>query len=148
MERTQLRFLSFPYTVLWKFIFPAVWISGFGAGAVAVAFTGEGDRRWIMPCVWIVASAWLLWVALRLRPITLSGDTLYVSTYRREISLPIASICRVTQSYMFRPQTITLHTDCDTPLGRKFLFVAVGWPRIFSRHPLAIQLEELAAQHR
>jgi hypothetical protein len=33
-------------------------------------------------------------------------------------------------------------------LGRKFVFVAPGWPRIISRHPLAVELEERIAQHR
>jgi FtsH-binding integral membrane protein len=148
MDNAHRRILSSPYTVVWKFIFPAIWISGFGAGAIAVCTSATDANRWIFPTVWIVASAWLLWFALRLRRVAISSDTLYISTYRREISLPLSSIVRVTQSYMSRPQTITLHTDRDTLLGRKFLFVAPGWPRIISRHPLAIELDELIAQHR
>jgi hypothetical protein len=144
----QRRILSSPYTVVWKFGFPAIWICGFGAGAIAAGISATDANRWIFPLVWIVASAWLLWFALRLRRIAISDDTLYVSTYFREISLPLSQICRVTQSYISRPQTIALHADRDTLLGRKFVFVAPGWPRIISRHPLAIELEERIAQRR
>jgi len=147
MEALQRRILSSPYTVFWKFIFPSIWITGFGAGAVMAAFADQGDSRWIFPSVWILGSSWLLWFALRLRRVSISDETLHISTYVREISLPLSAISRVTQSYMSRPQTITLRTDRDTPLGRKFVFVAAGWPRIVSRHPLAVQLEELVAQH-
>jgi hypothetical protein len=144
----QRRLLSSPYTVVWKFIFPAIWICGFGTGAIAVGVSTTETNGWILPSVWIVASAWLLWFAWGLRRIAISGDTLHISTYFREISLPLSQIRLVTQSYMSRPQTITLHVDRDTPLGRKFVFVAPGWPRIISRHPLAVELEELTAQHR
>jgi len=148
MQNEPRNLLSSPYTVFWKFIFPAIWITGFGAGAVAVALTAAGESRWIFPSMWLVGSVWLLWFALRLRRVAIGGDTLYVSTYLREIPLPLVSISRVTQSYISGPQTITLHADSDTPLGRKFVFVAAGWPRMLWRHPLAVQLEQLVAQHR
>jgi len=144
----QRRILSSPYTVVWKFIFPAIWICGFGAGAITAAASHTDANRWVFPSVWIVGSAWLLWFALRLRRIAISGDTLYISTYFREISVPLSQICRFTQSYMSRPQIIALHSDRDTALGRKFVFVAPGWPRIISRHPLVIELEERIAQRR
>jgi hypothetical protein len=148
MENAQRKLLSAPSTIFWKFVFPTIWISGFGAGAITSALRAHDDSRWIFPAVWILGSSWLLWFALRLRRVALGGETLYISTYRREIALPLSAICRVSQSYMSRPQTICLRADRETPLGQKFIFIAGGWPRIISPHPLAVDLEQLVAKHR
>jgi hypothetical protein len=148
MENDRRRIISSPNTVFWKFVFPAVWIASFGAGAISVATSERDLSRWTFPLVWFVASTWLLWFAFRLRRVAISDSVLHISTYRREISLPLSSISRVTQSYMFRPQTITVETDRGTPLGRKFLFVAPGWPSIFRPNPTTVELERLIQQHR
>jgi hypothetical protein len=135
-------------TVFWKFVFPGLWIVGFGAGAVVSAFTSTpGDfSRWVPVCIWLGGSAFLLFFSVRLCWVAISDGCLLVSTYFPEISVPLSAISQVTQSYLSRPQTLTVRVDRDTSLGRKFLFVAPGWPRIFSRHPLAIELEQIAAQ--
>ena len=142
------RIVSSSSTVFWKFIFPGLWIVGFGAGAVVSAFTSApGDSsRWLPVCIWLGGSAFLFFFSVRLCWVAISGGCLLVSTYFREISVPLSAISRVTQSYLSRPQTLTVCVDRDTTLGRKFLFVAPGWPRIFRRHPLAIELEQIAAQ--
>jgi hypothetical protein len=142
------RIVSSRSTIFWKFVFPGLWIVGFGAGAIVSVFTsvpGEASR-WLPICIWLGGSAFLLFFSVRLCWVAISDGCLLVSTYFREVSLPLSAISQVTQSYLSRPQTLTVRVDRDTPLGRKFLFVASGWPRIFSRHPLAIELEEIAAQ--
>ena len=143
------RIVSSPSTVFWKFIFPGVWIVGFGAGAIVSALTSaSGDfSRWLPVCIWLAGSAFLLFFSVRLCRVAISDDCLLVSTYFREISVPLSAISQVTQSYLSRPQTLTVRVDRDTKFGRKFLFVPPGWPRIFSRHPLAIELEQIAAKN-
>jgi hypothetical protein len=41
---------------------------------------------------------------------------------------------------MSRPQTITIHLDRETALGRKIVFIPHGWPHFLSRHPVTDQL--------
>ncbi len=135
-------------TVFWKFVFPGLWIVGFGAGAIASALFGEsqGSSRWVALGIWLVSSPLLVFFSARLRWVAISGESLRVSSYFREAAVPLSAVSRVTQSYLSRPQTLTVHVDRDTPLGRSFSFVAPGWPRIFSKHPLAIELEQLATK--
>jgi hypothetical protein len=147
MAATPRRIVSSRSTVFWKFVFPALWIVGFGAGAIVSALaSAPGDAsRWLPLCIWLLGSAFLVWFSVRLCWVAISDGCLVVSTYFRETSVPLSAVSGVTQSYLSRPQTLTLRIDCDTALGRRFLFIAPGWPRIFSRHPLAIELERMSA---
>jgi hypothetical protein len=148
MVATAPRIISSPSTIFWKFVFPGIWIAGFGAGVIvaSLASTPRDSSRLLPLCIWLLGSVFLIWFSVRLCWVAISDRCLLVSTYFRETSVPLSAIARVTQSYMSKPQTITVRIDRDTTLGRKFVFVAPGWPRIFRRHPLAIELEQIAAQ--
>jgi hypothetical protein len=144
------RIISSASTLVWKFVVPGLWIVGVGTGAIVSTLTsvpGE-PNRWLLLYIWLAGSPFILFLSMRLCWVAIGGGCLLVSTYFREISVPLSAISRVTQSYLSRPQTLTVRIDRDTPLGRKFLFVAPGWPRVFSRHPIAIELEQIAAQSR
>jgi hypothetical protein len=148
MQRT----LSSSLTVVWKFLFPTVWISGFGAGTAGVwlgAFRGPDHElppdamRWIFVGVWLIASTFLVWFARRLHRVSLHDGVLTVSNYFREISVPLANVSRVTQSYMSRPPTITIHLHHPTLFGQRIVFVPAGSPRFLSKHPTTTELKNI-----
>lgn len=149
--------LSSSLTVVWKFIFPAVLISGFGAGTAALwlgAFQGRDNQlppdwmRWQFLAMWLVTSTFLIWFSWRLRRVSLRDGVLTASNYLREISVPVTAISRVTQSYMSRPTTITIHLDCQTTLGRKIVFVPQGPHHFLSTHPITDALNEIVIRTR
>lgn len=151
MQRT----LSSSLTVVWKFLFPTVWITGFGAATVGLwlgAFRGRDQElppdamRWISLSVWLVASTFLIWFARRLHRVSLHDGVLTVSNYFREISVPLANVSRVTESYMRRPPTITLHLDNPTALGQRIVFVPAGRSRFFSEHPTTTELKNILSR--
>ncbi|HEY2411966.1 MAG TPA: hypothetical protein VGI40_06975 [Pirellulaceae bacterium] len=110
-----MRVYSSPFTVWWKFIFPLLWISGFGAGTAGLwlgVFHGRDNEpppdwmRWQSLVMWLGFSAFLVWFASRLHRVSLQDDILTASNFYGEISIPADAICRVSQSYMSNPQTI------------------------------------------
>jgi hypothetical protein len=133
----------------WKFVFPIVWVAGFGAVTVAIwlgAFSGLDNEpasewmRWQSLIMWLAGSLWLIWFSRRICRVGISEDTIFASNYSRHIGVPLSAILRVSQSYMSRPQTITIHLDRETTLGRKIVFIPHGVPHYLSRHPVTDQL--------
>ncbi len=149
------RELSSSATVWWKFIFPLIWISGFGAGTVALwlgAFHGRDNQpppiwmRWQFLGIWLVASAFLIWFSSRLRRVSLRDGQLIVSNFFREVSIPVTVMTRVRQSYMSRPPTIIIYLDRQTPLGRRVVFVPEGRSHYLSEHPMTTELKAILAR--
>jgi len=129
-----------------------LWIIGFGAGTVALwvgAFQGNDNQlssdwmRWQFLTMWLVGSTYLVWFASRLRRVSLDDGILKASNFYREVSVPVAAICRVTQSYMSRPTTITIHLDRQTSLGSKIFFVPEGPLHFLSSHPINDELNAI-----
>ncbi len=149
------RNLSSSATVWWKFIFPAIWISGFGAGTAALWFGDfrgpknqppPDEMRWIFLAVWLVASTVLVWFSRRLHRVSLRDDVLTISNYFSEISVTVTAISRVTQSYMSNPPTNTIHLHQQTSLGKRIVFVPAGRARFLSEHPTTTELKDIAAR--
>ena len=149
------RELSSSVTVWWKFIFPAIWISGFGAGTAALwlgAFHGRDNQpppdwmRWQFLLMWLAASVWLIWSSRRLHRVSLREDTLIVSNFFREVSIPFVAISRVRQSYMSRPTTITIHLDDRTTFGHRIAFIPCGPNHYLSEHPTTTELKGILAR--
>lgn len=149
------RELSSFVTVWWKFTFPAIWICGFGAATAAMwsgAFHGRYNEpppdwmRWQFLAIWLVASTFLIWFGRPLRRVSLRDGVLTVSNFFREISVPVTTISRVTQSYMSRPPTITIHLDHQTPLGRRIVFIPAGPNHYLSEHPTTTELKGILAR--
>lgn len=134
MERT----LSAGTTFLFKYLFPVVWIGGFGAGTLQlwlhpedVVFNGvrgaasSGDQ-WMFLAAWVLGSAFILWMALPLKSVRLTDQGLRVSNYRREIAIPFGAIERVSQSRWINVRPVTVHLRHDSPFGRRVTFIPAG----------------------
>ena len=101
--------------------------------------------RWLFLALWLAASTYHVWFGRRLCRVFLGDGVLVVSNFFREISVPVTAISRVTQSYMNRPQTITIHLDHQTSLGNRIVFVPAGPTHYLSEHPTTAELKGIQA---
>jgi hypothetical protein len=119
-------------TFFMKFIFPALWIGGFGAASLAALRTQLGAppgaphrlvATWVVVGIWLVCSVVLLWFCAPLKRIRMRDGKLLASNYRREIAISPADIERVTQNTWVNVRPITLHLRAPTALGSRIAFI-------------------------
>jgi len=136
-----------------KFVFPVIWITGFGAGVIGIWsgwLHGRGGETppdffyWIVPAGWICGSAFLIWDVKRYRRVAVGEGELLVSNYFREIAVPYSTIEKVRHTTMHSPQLIIVYLNRRTPLGKKIVFIPCGWPVMRRKHPIAAEIEGLA----
>ena len=143
------RVISSALTFFYKFVFPLVWIAGFGAGTIVVLLVRPRDLPWpIFPVFWLLGSVAFGWCFGRLKKVTVDADGLLISDYFREVRVPWRSISEVKGRMMNQPLiTITLHADIG--LGSSVIFipkVRFLWP--FQEHPAAEELREMIRENR
>jgi hypothetical protein len=93
------RNLSSAWTFWTKFVFPAVWISGFGTGTILLwlgRFHGRNNalpppqEKFLFLAMWILGSTFILWASAGLKRVRIDERQLYVSNYVKEIHIPFA----------------------------------------------------------
>ena len=139
--------ISSRLTIFHKFILPA-W---FGIGLIQMVLW-ENPRRFDpnMPpyftlIIVVAFLAWSLWLGSPLKKLSIFGDKLYVSNYRREIAIPISEIINVRGNILTDPQRITIYLRNPTEFGSKIIFVAkYRWFGRWSTHPIVEELLALA----
>jgi hypothetical protein len=147
--------LSSSMTFYYKVLFPFLWISGFGAGTIAMWLgkfnqpsQSPDDPRLIFLVVWIAGSLFLLIDTIRLKAVMLDKDVLVVKNFVKVIRVPLRSIKHISESRLMRPKTITLtvYPTCD--FGEKITFIPKAkfqmTFKLFSEHPIVVKLRELA----
>jgi len=141
----------------YKYLFPAIWISGFGLGTLAIwlhGFRGTyneaplSDMRWAFLMVWIAGSTLALWFARRISFVHADEKNLHISNYSKEQSAPLDEVSDVTENRVFRPPTVTIHFRDSTKAGKKVVFIPPF--RLYSpnSHPVIGELTELCRQAR
>ena len=150
-----MRTLSSAWTFFYKFVFPTVWIGGFAVGTLlmftaADSFEGGGDvceMRWYFLTAIVLGGAAIYWSCMRLKKVTLDGDVLLISNFRKEIAIPLLDLERVSGSIFMHPELVWLHFRRPTEFGTKIVFM--GKSRFsfgFTRHPIVKELGELIEQ--
>jgi hypothetical protein len=133
------KYLSSGTTFIAKYVFPPVWIVGFGLGAVdvfqspqsfvhdGVGGFARGPIEWMIACVWILGTLFILWAALPLKRVKLCGPNLVVSNYFRDWSVPLSDIVSVHQNRWLniRPIRVALRFPVEG-LGSRFSFMPPG----------------------
>ena len=149
------RTLSSAQTFVMKFVFPIVWISGFGFGTLALWVgaingpTSHGappEMKWVFLGAWIAGTAFILWGCAGLKRVRMDRDFLYVSNFRREIVVPLSSIGSVTESRWISIHPVTIHLRVPTEFGDKVTFMPTA--RLFgfrSSHPVVNELRRAAS---
>ena len=121
--------LSSRATFVMKFVFPAIWIVGFGASTVAMLRGARGSSphamagAWILTALWLACSAVLLWFCAPLKRVRLRNGCLLVSNFRSEIEIAPGDIERVTQNKWVNFRPITIHLRAPGVFGRKISFI-------------------------
>lgn len=140
--------LSSLQTFLMKIILPIIWITSFGIGVIN-SFTGK-DMGSDMPpkttflIFWILGIAFLYWICIRLKTVSVDENFLYVSNYIKEISIPLNDIYNVTENRWINIHPVTLHLKKASEFGDKIIFM----PKIrlfafFRSHPVVEELKEM-----
>ena len=147
----QDRVLSSAWTFWSKFVFPPVWMFGFGAAAILVGLGGSNDRamplvetRFVFLAVWILGAALILSVNAGLKRVRMDERQLYVSNYFREIQIPFGAIVDVRQNRWLNSQPITIYFRDATEFGDKATFIPKQRIRFWRIDPVVEELKQLA----
>ena len=151
----QERTLSSAWTFWMKFIFPAVWISGFGFAAAQLWLGNLVDAnhalpppqlRFVFPAVWVLGTTLILWTSAGLKRVRMDQRQLHVSNYIREISVPFDEITDIRQNRWLNSRPITIHFRDATAFGGKATFMPKWrihwWP--WRADPVVGELRQLA----
>lgn len=118
----------------------------FTAATVLVAvgvFTHPFQLVGLMVLVFLVpATALAYWGASQLKWASVDNENLYVSSWRKEMTVPFEEIDRVWD--MSGGYPVFVHLRRPSAFGRRIIFIAPQNPLLmFSSHPIAAELREL-----
>jgi hypothetical protein len=144
-----MRKVSSGWTWFYKFAFPTLWIAAFGLGTVAM-FVASGafsrDHRWLFLTGLLAGTSIIYWSCIRVKKVSLDGDSLVISTFRRELRVPLRNVRRVSGSIFWHPELIWLHFRCPTDFGTCVVFIAPMRLLGFREHPLVRELRALVSR--
>jgi len=93
----------------------------------------------------MAATVWMLWLGWPLKKVSIFGDKLYVSNFRKEVVVPISEIVNVRGNILTEPQRVTIYLRNETEFGRKIVFIAkYRWFSFWSKHPVVDELLQMA----
>ena len=145
------RTLSSAQTFVMKYVFPTMWISGFGIGTLGLflgAYHGHNDAspdtKWQFLAAWIAGTAFILWGCARLKRVRVDQSGLLVSNYLKEIRIPFDDIREVSENRWINIHPVTIYFRRSTPFGERVVFMPRV--RLFSwrSHPVVGELQTLA----
>jgi hypothetical protein len=141
-------------TYLYKIVFTRFWIGGFVIITTLMyvapdIFEGDDVReiRHVFLLATLVGSVFIYWALARLKKVTLSGDSLIISNFKVEISVPFKDIERISGSILVSPELAWLHFRQPTEFGTKVVFMPqIRWFGGFTVHPIVQELKELSSK--
>ena len=158
MERQNMRrILSSRITFGYKFLFPVLWITGFGLGTLALwlgkvkwSATQSNPEflRWQFLIMWLAGASFIIWLSRRIKHVEIDENDLYVSDYFSDVTIPLTEISRITESRWTSPKTVTIHLRHHTPAGSKIVFLPKHRFAWQISHPIVAELNEIATQAR
>lgn len=129
------RNLSSAWTFFHKYLFPALWIPGFGIATVTffrhpedVAYNGvagaaPAGMRWLFLLFWVAGAAFILWFAIPLKLVRVDGGALVVSNFLREWRVPFSLIADVRQNRWINVRPITIRLRADVGFGARIVLM-------------------------
>ena len=147
------RTLSSSQTFWMKFVFPTIWISGFGLGTLALfleVLRGADntlpppEMKWMFLVGWIAGTSFIFWACARLKRVRVEESAILVSNYLKEIRIPFDAIAAVTENRWLNIYLVTIHFRSATEFGDRIIFMPRT--RIFGlrSHPVVAELREMA----
>jgi hypothetical protein len=149
------RTLSSAWTFSAKFVFPAVWVSGFGFGTILLWLDVLHDKNNALPppqlkfvflVAWVLGSTFIFWASTGLKRVRIDEHHLQVSNYVRDICIPFTAIIDVRQNRWINSRPITIYFRDATEFGDRATFMPKQRFRIkFWRiDPVVDELKQLA----
>ena len=141
--------LTFPH----KFGFPALFAVGFFNMLIWRGWAPSSLEDFPAIAVYVMPIAFLavtLWMFGPVKKVLLDekNQRLYVSNYRKEISIPFSEIASVSEFIFSDPARITIRLRSPSEFGQKIVFLATyrfgGW--LAGSHPIVEELRALAAR--
>ena len=147
--------LSSAWTFSAKFVFPAVWISGFGLATILLWSGGLHDAnnaapppqvKFVFLGMWVLGSTFVLWASAGLKRVRTDGRQLLVSNYVREIRIPFSAIVDVRQNRWLNSRPITIYLRDATEFGDRATFIPKWRIRLlfWRADPVVDELRQLA----
>ena len=138
--------VSSSLTVIYKFIFPSLWIGMFGLGAV-LSFSDGDDSAWhflVALCVGACAFCFLLFP---LKIVHIVPGSIVVSNFFKTIQVPFSQISNVTEWRWINIRPVWIHFKEPTEFGTKIMFMPTLhlWP--FRAHPIVGELKRLSQEY-
>ncbi len=150
----QERTLSSAWTFYAKFVFPPIWILGFGIGTILLWSGGLNDGNPALPppqmklaflAVLVLGTAFILWTSAGLKRVRMDERQLYVSNFVREIQVPFNEIIDVRQNRWLKSRPITVQFRDATAFGGQATFMPKWRFQLFLRtDPIVGELRQLA----
>jgi hypothetical protein len=137
----QERTLSSAWTFWMKYVFPEVWILGFG---LATILTPAPQNKIVFLVAWSLGTTSILWANAGLKRVRMDERQLYVSNYFREIYLPFSAITDVKQNRWINSRPITIYFRDATQFGDKVTFMPKQRFQFWSVDPVVNELKRLA----
>ena len=145
--------LSSNMTWFMKYVFSALWISGFGI-FTAMMFFSESlgnsmedikSSKWLFLMMFAICSSCIYWGLARLKKVSLDGNEFVISNFTKEIRVNINEVEIVTGSLFLSPELVWLHLKTSSEFGKKIQFMPPQrfFNLGFSRHPMVKELNEL-----
>lgn len=146
-----MRKLSSGMTWFYKFVFPTLWLGGFGAGSIVLLASWSSVLRenpnfpiLMFPAAFVIGLVLFYFTCIRLKSVSIDGSVLVISNYQTELRIPIHEVAEVTGSIFWNPELLFLHLKHSTQFGKTIVFMAPM--RIFggyTRHPLVGELNQM-----
>ncbi len=138
-----MRVLSSRATPFYRFFTPLAW---FLLWLFLAPFIDAATARYeIFLAVAVLGACLFFWHGSRLRKVILDGDTLVISNYSRDVSVPLTSISQVKGSRWAKTKDVIITFDHDIGFGDKVVFVPkTRWLWPWQEHPIAAEMRKLA----
>ena len=134
--------LSSPMTPFWKFVFPSLWIGGFGNGTFQMAANGHPEWPGFLLAT-IAGATFLWWGCFRLKKVYIETDTLVISNYIKTDRVPLSEMQDVKENRLINLNPVWLHLKNESKFGRKIMFIPPLRFNLFFTHPLVEELRKM-----
>ena len=149
----QVRTISSAMTFLYKSVLPIIWIVGFGLATLSMwmgVMHGKDGApppesiKLIFTVLWVVGTACWLGFSLNMKRVRIDNDTIYVSNYLQEISVPVTKIRDITENRWLNIHPVTIHFSVSTEFGSRITFMPTIRFLSWRSHPIVAELKQLA----
>jgi hypothetical protein len=136
--------LSSILTIIYKFIFPTIWLGGFGLGTIAMVLSEPPDWAFVIPL--LIGFLLFYFFCFPLKSVEIDESYLYVSNYIKTIRVPFSQIVEVTESRLVNIHPIWIRFNTPTEFGSMIIFMPYfEFGTLFMMsHPVVTKLRELA----